>query len=69
MLHLSADYPDANRAETTLAVRNFIQACRGLDHFVVSLNRVALPWQVNCIDGDGRGDSQVLSISDWGLPG
>lgn len=69
VLHLSADYPDANRAETTLAVRNFIQACRGLDHFVVSLNRVALPWQVNCIDGDGRGDPQVVSMRYWGLPG
>lgn len=69
VLHLSADYPDANRAETTLAVRNFIQACRGVDHFVVSLNRVALPWRVNCIDGDGRGDPRVVSMRYWGLPG
>lgn len=69
VLHLSADYPDANRAETTVAVRNFIRANTGLDHFVVSLNRVAQPWKVNCIDGDGQGDPNVLSMRYWGLPG
>lgn len=68
ILHISADYPDANRAETTQAVRTFVTANHELDYFVVSLNRVANPLRCNLIEGDGRGDHQVLSMRYWGLP-
>lgn len=68
ILHLSADYPDANRTETTQAVRNFVTANHELDYLVVSLNRVANPIRCNSIGNDGQGDHQVLSMRYWGLP-
>lgn len=68
ILHISADYPDANRTETTQAVRNFVTANHELDYFVVSLNRVSNPLRCNSIRGDGQGDYQVLSMRYWGLP-
>ncbi len=68
VLHISADYPDANRAETTQAVRTFVISNLELDYFVISLNRVTNPLRCNCIQGDGQGDSQVLSMRYWGLP-
>ena len=68
ILHISADYPDANRAETTQAVRTFVTTNHELDYFVVSLNRVANPFRCNSIKGDGQGDHHVLSMRYWGLP-
>ncbi|MFI3155882.1 MAG: hypothetical protein QX199_06970, partial [Methylococcaceae bacterium] len=68
VLHISADYPDANRAETTQAVRTFVTSNPELDYFVISLNRVANPFRCNSIKGDDRGDPQVLSMRYWGLP-
>jgi glycosyltransferase involved in cell wall biosynthesis len=68
ILHISADYPDANRTETTQAVRTFVTANHELDYFVVSLNRVSNPLRCNSIRGDGRDDHQVLSMRYWGLP-
>ncbi|ACT48691.1 glycosyltransferase [Methylotenera mobilis] len=68
VLHISADYPDANRAETTHAVRNFITSNKELDYFVVSLNRVVNPLKCNCIEGDDKGDKRVISMRYWGMP-
>jgi len=68
ILHISADYPDANRSETTQAVRTFVTANHELDYFVISLNRAANPLRCNSIKGDGQGDHQVLSMRYWGLP-
>jgi hypothetical protein len=68
ILHISADYPDANRAETTQAVRTFVTTNHELDYYVVSLNRVANPFRCNSIKGDGQGDHHVLSMRYWGLP-
>lgn len=68
ILHISADYPDANCAETTQAIRTFVTANHELDYFVVSLNRVANPLRCNIIKGDGQGDHRVLSMRYWGLP-
>lgn len=68
VLHISADYPDANRAETTQAIRTFVRSNAELDYFVVSLNRVANPFKCNSIQGDDQGDPQVLSMRYWGFP-
>lgn len=68
VLHISADYPDANRAETTQAVRTFVTSNRELDYFVISLNRTANPFRCNSIQGDDQGDPQVLSMRYWGFP-
>lgn len=68
ILHISADYPDANRTETTQAIRTFVTANHELDYFVISLNRVANPLRCNIIKGDGQGDHRVLSMRYWGLP-
>lgn len=68
ILHITADYPDANRAITTLAVRNLVLAADRADRLVVSLNRTALPWRTNLVEGDGHGDPHVVSMRYWGLP-
>lgn len=68
VLHISADYPDANRTETTQAVRNFVTANHELNYFVVSLNRVSNPLRCNSVRGDGQDDYRVLSMRYWGLP-
>ncbi|MCX7093174.1 MAG: glycosyltransferase family 4 protein [Methylobacter sp.] len=68
VLHISADYPDANRAETTQAVRTFVRSNAELDYFVISLNRVTNPFKCNSIQGDDQGDPQVLSMRYWGFP-
>lgn len=68
VLHISADYPDANRSETTQAVRTFVTSNHELDYFVVSLNRVVNPFKCNCVDGDDKGDSRVISMRYWGMP-
>ncbi|WGF88298.1 glycosyltransferase family 4 protein [Marinivivus vitaminiproducens] len=68
ILHLTADYPDANRADTTLAIRNFVKGNTAADHLVVSLNRTPNPLRQNAVDGDGQGDPDVVSMRYWGLP-
>lgn len=68
VLHLTADYPDAHRHETTLAVKNFVDANADVDHIIISLNRTTLPWRQNLQAGDGQGDPRVISIRYWGLP-
>ena len=68
ILHLAADYPNANRRETTLAVRNFVQANHAVDHVVVALTRTADPRRQNLLDSDGAGDGRVSSMRYWGLP-
>ncbi len=68
VLHLTADYPDAHRRETTLAVKNFVGANDGVDHIVISLNRTAMPWRQRVQAGDGAGDARVISVRYWGLP-
>jgi glycosyltransferase involved in cell wall biosynthesis len=68
VLHISADYPDANRAETTLAIKRFIKVNHEVDYFIISLNRTANPFKTNCIEGDARGDARVLSLRYFGLP-
>lgn len=68
ILHLAADYPNANRRETTQAVRNFVLANHAVDHVVVALTRSADPRRQNLLDGDGAGDGRVVSMRYWGLP-
>jgi glycosyltransferase involved in cell wall biosynthesis len=68
VLHLTADYPDAHRRETTLAVKNFVDANAQVDHIIISLNRTTLPWRQNLQAGDGQGDTRVIAIRYWGLP-
>lgn len=68
ILHLTADYPDANRRDTTLAIRNFVKGNAEADHFVISLNRTPNPLRQNAIEGDGQGDPDVVSMRYWGLP-
>jgi hypothetical protein len=68
VLHLSADYPDANRAETTLAVRNFIQACRGGPfRGVAQPSGPAMAGELHRRRRPGR--PRVVSMRYWGLPG
>jgi glycosyltransferase involved in cell wall biosynthesis len=68
VLHLTVDYPDAHRSQTTLAVKNFIDANNHVDHIILSLKRTPLPWRQNLQAGDGQGDARVISIRYWGLP-
>lgn len=68
ILHISADYPDANRPNTTQAIKSFITLNSELDYFIVSLNRVANPFKCNIVNHDGSGDEKVVSIRYWGFP-
>lgn len=68
ILHITADYPDLNKPVNTLAVKNFIEENPDADHFIVSLNRTALPWRVRITDGGGQGDPRVVAIRYLGLP-
>jgi glycosyltransferase involved in cell wall biosynthesis len=68
ILHITADYPDLNKPVNTQAVKNFIDANPDADHFIISLNRTAYPWQFRITDGGGHGDPRVVSIRYLGLP-
>lgn len=68
VLHLAVDYPNFYRPENTLAIRNFIDAAAGPEHIVIALTRTANPFAASQVDGDGRGDTRILSMRYWGPP-
>lgn len=68
VLHLTVDYPNVYRPENTPAVRSFVKSCEAVDHCVIALTRTANPLRAAVADGDGKGDSKVVSMRYWGLP-
>jgi glycosyltransferase involved in cell wall biosynthesis len=68
VLHLAVDYPNAYRPENTVAVRNFINANKEIEHIVFALTRTSNPFKVASENGDGKGDMRVISMRYWGLP-
>jgi glycosyltransferase involved in cell wall biosynthesis len=68
VLHLAVDYPNAYRPENTVAVRNFINANKEIEHIVFALTRTSNPLKVASENGDGKGDMRVISMRYWGLP-
>jgi glycosyltransferase involved in cell wall biosynthesis len=53
ILHISFDYPDANRRPKTKAIRNLVRSTKEFNHLVISLNRVSNPFQTSVIKTDG----------------
>lgn len=68
VLHLAVDYPNAYRPENTVAVRNFVKANEDLDYIVFALTRTPNPFLAAHVEGDGKGDSHVVSMRYWGFP-
>ncbi|HEX2526157.1 MAG TPA: glycosyltransferase [Geminicoccus sp.] len=62
VLHLAVDYPDAFDRQKTVAIRNFVEANRAVDHVVVALTRTEDPRKVVLVHGDGAGDGRVYSM-------
>ncbi len=68
VLHITADYPDVNNTDTTVAVQNFIGRNDEVDHVVVAIHRTALPWRVRVTEGGRAKNVRLISIRYWALP-
>lgn len=53
ILHISFDYPDANRRPKTKAIRNLVRSTKDFNHLVISINRISNPFQTSVIKKDG----------------
>jgi glycosyltransferase involved in cell wall biosynthesis len=67
-LHITGDYPDSTRSQTTVAIKRLIDGLTECDHVIFSLTRTADPRRTMIREIDGKPNQRLVAMHHFGLP-